>query len=307
MNGLILKSTGSWYLVKGGDGKVYRCRVRGKFKLKDSKTTNPVSVGDQVDFKLDSENPEQGIITRIHPRENYIIRKSVHKTSHGHIIAANVDQALLIATVVYPRTSLGFIDRFLVACESFRIPAIILFNKLDILTDEEAGYQEEISDIFRSVGYQVLTISALKGEGISDLEKLLENKVSLVAGHSGVGKSTLLNSLSSAISQKVVDISDFSQKGKHTTTFAEMFELAENTYVIDTPGIKELGLIDMEPWEISHYFPEMRVYLGHCKFNNCLHVNEPDCKVLEALAKEEIPLTRFESYLSMLEDEDNRR
>jgi len=307
MKGLVLKSTGSWYKVKGERGIIFNCRIRGKLKLEGSKTTNPVSVGDHVDFILDSENPKEGIITKVHSRENYIIRKSVKKSSQGHLIATNINQAIVLATVVYPQTSLGFIDRFLVSCESFRIPAIIIFNKADILEEEELEYQEEISDVFISVGYKVLAISALVGNGLAEVESLLKNKVTLVAGHSGVGKSTLLNRLSSEISQKIEDISDFSQKGKHATTFAEMFELYEDTYIIDTPGIKELGLIDMEPWEISHYFPEMRALLGKCKFNNCLHINEPGCKVLEALVKEEIHINRYESYISILENEDNRR
>jgi ribosome biogenesis GTPase len=308
MKGLVLKSTGSWYKVKILEsGTVYNCRIRGKFKLEGSKTTNPVSVGDHVDIKLDSGNETEGIITNIYPRENYIIRKSVKQSSQGHILAANVDQAIVVATVVYPQTSLGFIDRFLVSCESFRIPAFILFNKADILGEDELAYQMEISEVFKSVGYKVLSISALEGKGLSDVKEILIDKVTLVAGHSGVGKSTLLNKLSTDISQKIEGISDFSMKGKHTTTFAEMFELSEDTYIIDTPGIKELGLIDMEPWEISHYFPEMRTFLGECKFNNCLHINEPGCKVLEALVKEEIHINRYESYLSILDNEDNRR
>jgi len=302
-----MKSTGSWYLVRTDDGSILRCRVRGKFKLKESKTTNPVSVGDHVEVKLDIENPEVAVIENIHPRENYVIRKSVHKTSHGNILASNVDQAILVATLAKPRTSLGFIDRFLVACESFRIPAAVLFNKSDMLNSSQMLYQAEISNIFKSIGYKVFSISALEGTGLENLEELLKNKVTLVAGHSGVGKSTLLNRISKDISQKVDVVSESSLKGKHTTTFAEMFELSKNTFIIDTPGIKELGMIDMENWEISHYFPEMRNFLGQCKFNNCLHINEPGCKVLEALAKEEIHISRFESYLSILEDEDNRR
>lgn len=302
-----MKSTGSWYKVKGDDSKTYQCRVRGKFKLKGIKTTNPVAVGDHVEFTIDPKNPQEGLISEIRDRENYVIRKSVQKASHGHIIAANVDQAILIATVVYPITSVGFIDRFLVACESFRIPAAIIFNKADILTKEESGYQNEISDVFNSVGYKVLSISALEGIGLNEVEKLLKGKVNLLAGHSGVGKSTLLNALSPEISQKVEEVSDFSLKGKHATTFAEMFELEVDTFIIDTPGIKELGLIDMESWEISHYFPEMRAFLGECKFNNCLHLDEPGCKVVEALDKGEISPYRYYSYLSILEDEDNRR
>jgi len=307
MKGLVLKSTGSWYAVKGQDGKMYQCRVRGKLKLKGIKTTNPVAVGDRVEVILEEKNSQQGIIQAIEPRENYIIRKSVHKTGHGHILAANVDQALILATLAFPQTSFGFIDRFLVACESFRIPALLVFNKIDILSEEEINFQNQIASIYENIGYKVLHISAQDGRGLNDVKATLNGKTTLVGGHSGVGKSTMLNALAAGISQKVDEVSNFSLKGKHTTTFAEMFEIGKDTYVIDSPGIKELGLMDMESWEISHYFPEMRDFLGQCKFNNCLHTNEPGCKVLEALVHDEIAETRFESYLSILEDEDNRR
>ncbi|MCH7513032.1 MAG: ribosome small subunit-dependent GTPase A [Bacteroidetes bacterium] len=308
MEGLVFKSTGSWYKVKAKNGQNYQCRIRGKLKLSGAKTTNPVAVGDRVNFEPEMHGDDfWGIITKIHQRTNYIIRKSVHKRGHGHILAANIDQAMLMVTRTYPRTSQGFIDRFLVNTESFRIPAILVFNKIDLLDEDSLHIQRQLANVYQSIGYECLFISALKNKGVDNFHRHLQKKVTLLAGHSGVGKSSLINLLSPEIGQKVKEISDFSLKGKHATTFAEMFELEANTYIIDTPGIKELGMIDMEDWEISHYFPEMRQYLGECKFNNCLHVNEPGCVVLNALASGVIYESRYMSYLSMLEDEDNRR
>lgn len=308
MEGLVFKSTGSWYKVKAKNGQNYQCRIRGKLKLSGAKTTNPIAVGDRVNFEPEMHGDDfWGIITKIHQRTNYIIRKSVHKRGHGHILAANIDQAMLMVTRTYPRTSQGFIDRFLVNTESFRIPAILVFNKIDLLDEDSLHIQRQLANVYQSIGYECLFISALKNKGVDNFNRHLQKKVTLLAGHSGVGKSSLINLLSPEIGQKVKEISDFSLKGKHATTFAEMFELEANTYIIDTPGIKELGMIDMEDWEISHYFPEMRQYLGECKFNNCLHVNEPGCVVLNALASGVIYESRYMSYLSMLEDEDNRR
>ncbi|MCH8233779.1 MAG: ribosome small subunit-dependent GTPase A [Bacteroidetes bacterium] len=308
MEGLVFKSTGSWYKVKAKNGQNYQCRIRGKLKLSGAKTTNPIAVGDRVNFEPEMNGDDfWGIITKIHQRTNYIIRKSVHKRGHGHILAANIDQAMLMVTRTYPRTSQGFIDRFLVNTESFRIPAILVFNKIDLLDEDGLHIQRQLANVYQSIGYECLFISALKNKGVDNFNRHLQKKVTLLAGHSGVGKSSLINLLSPEIGQKVKEISDFSLKGKHATTFAEMFELEANTYIIDTPGIKELGMIDMEDWEISHYFPEMRQYLGECKFNNCLHVNEPGCVVLNALASGVIYESRYMSYLSMLEDEDNRR
>ena len=308
MEGLVFKSTGSWYKVKAKNGQNYQCRIRGKLKLSGAKTTNPIAVGDRVNFEPEMNGDDfWGIITKIHQRTNYIIRKSVHKRGHGHILAANIDQAMLMVTRTYPRTSQGFIDRFLVNTESFRIPAILVFNKIDLLDEDGLHIQRQLANVYQSIGYECLFISALKNKGVDNFNRHLQKKVTLLAGHSGVGKSSLINLLSPEIGQKVKEISDFSLKGKHATTFAEMFELEANTYIIDTPGIKELGMIDMEDWEISHYFPEMRQYLGECKFNNCLHVNEPGCVVLNALASGVMYESRYMSYLSMLEDEDNRR
>lgn len=305
MIGLVLKSTGSNYQIKGENGEYYNCKVRGKLKLKGFKTTNPIAVGDHVQFVI--EHDHEGVIEHISPRENYVIRKSVHKTEHASIIAANVDQALLICTTVYPRTSLGFIDRFLVTTESFRIPTILVFNKCDILNEGLQEIQNEYISIYENIGIKCLQVSGLLKTGIDLINDTLEGKVSLISGHSGVGKSTLVNELAPGISQSIGEVSDFAEKGIHTTTFAEMFEIKPNTFIIDTPGIKELGLMDIGREELCHFFPEMRELMNDCKFNDCLHVHEPGCAVLEALTKGEISETRFDSYLSMLEGDDNRR
>ncbi len=308
MKGLVLKSTGSWYKVIS-DGEVYHCRIRGKLKLQDLKTTNPVAVGDHVIFDLDNETDQkmQGIISSIEDRINYIIRRSVHKTGHGHILAANIDQLILMITLKKPKTSIGFIDRLLVNSESFRIPAVLLFNKIDVMDEKELDTIKNLAAIYRNLGYESYSISALEGTNIKPVADILKGRVTLIAGHSGVGKSTFVNGLSPEVAQQIRDISKFSKKGKHTTTFAEMFHLGDGTYIIDSPGIKELGMIDMENWEISHYFPEMRKHLGECKFKDCLHLDEPGCAITEALAKGEIEEPRYLSYLSMLENDDNRR
>ena len=309
MKGLVLKSTGSWYKVISKSGEIYQCRIRGKLKLQDLKTTNPIAVGDRVNFDLENDIDEktQGIIFSIEDRTNYIIRKSVHKAGYGHILAANIDQLVLMITLKNPKTSLGFIDRLLVNSESFRIPAVLLFNKIDVMDEKDILYMKTLASRYQKLGYESYSISALKETGIPPVVDILTNRVTLLAGHSGVGKSTFVNTLSPEIAQQIRDISKFSKKGKHTTTFAEMFKLAEETYLIDSPGIKELGMIDMEDWEISHYFPEMRKHLGECKFKDCLHLDEPGCAITEALSKGEIEEPRYLSYLSMLENDDNRR
>jgi ribosome biogenesis GTPase / thiamine phosphate phosphatase len=306
-NGLVIRSTGSWYDVRNEDGHIYQARLKGKFKIKGLKVTNPIAVGDRVQFEVEDVLENTAVILDIAPRENYIIRQSVHKTAHGHILAANVDQAVLLATLTMPRTSLGFIDRFLVTAESFRIPTTVVFNKTDILSDEGLEYQQEIMDLYERVGYACLATSAIEGEGIEAFRQLLDHKITLLSGHSGVGKSSLVNAVAPHLNLRTNEVSTFANKGVHTTTFAEMFELAPQTYIIDTPGIKELGLVEMEKAEIGHYFPEMRDRLNQCRFNNCLHLNEPGCAIKAAVEEGNIAESRYLSYLSMLEGDDNRR
>lgn len=306
-HGLVIRSTGSWYDVRNTDGHIYQGRLKGKFKIKGLKVTNPIAVGDRVTFEVEDETENTAVIIDIAPRENYIIRQSVHKTAHGHILAANLDQAVLLATLAMPRTSLGFIDRFLVSAESFRIPTVVVFNKTDILNDEGLAYQQEIMNLYERVGYQCLSTSATEGDGVEAFRQLLDHKVTLLSGHSGVGKSSLVNAIAPDLNLRTNEVSTFANKGVHTTTFAEMFELSTDTYIIDTPGIKELGLIDTSKEEISHYFPEMRDRLNECRFHNCLHLNEPGCAIKDAVAEEEIAESRYLSYLSMMDGGDNRR
>ena len=306
--GLVLRSTGSWYEVRDArDAHIWQCRLKGKFKNLGLKVTNPIAVGDYVRFEIENETENFGIIHEIVPRENYVVRSSVHKTAHAHLLAANVDQAILIVTLVFPRTSLGFIDRFLVAIESFRIPGILIFNKQDLLNDAMKEFQAELMQLYESLGYKCMAISALEQEGLQVFEALLKGKVSFLSGHSGVGKSTLVNAIGNGLTIKTQEVSSFANKGVHTTTFAEMFELEKDTFIIDSPGIKELGLADMKPEEISHYFPEMRELLNKCRFNNCQHINEPGCAVKDAVSDGGIAFSRYESYLSMVGGGDNRK
>ena len=304
MEGLVMRSTGSFYDVMASDGQRYVCRVRGKIRLEGIKETNPVAVGDRVVFDLLNE---VGNITSILPRENHILRKSVKKKGHSHVLAANIDQAMLVVTLAFPRTSLGFIDRFLVTAESFRIPQVIVFNKRDLLDTESLEEVLKLMRLYESIGVTCFSVSA-KSSDLDEVKRIFQNKTTLVAGHSGVGKSTLLNNISSEISQSVGDVSAFSEKGTHTTTFAEMFLIGENTFVVDTPGVKELGLVDMNSQEISDYFPEMRDLRLGCKFGSrCIHINEPGCKIKDAVSEGRIAMSRFESYISMVMDEDNRK
>ncbi len=305
MKGVVMRSTGSFYDVLAANGARYTCRVRGKIRLEGIKETNPVAVGDRVMF---DETNDTGNITEILPRDNHILRKSVKKTGHSHVLAANVDQVLLVVTLAFPRTSLGFIDRFLVSAESFRIPQIIVFNKKDLLDEESLADVNALIELYTAIGVTCFSISATIDEDVSSLTKALQNKITLVAGHSGVGKSTLLNRISPDIEQAVGEVSSFSKKGVHTTTFAEMFQIGENTFVIDTPGVKELGLVDMTSQEISDYFPEMRDVRLDCKFGSrCIHVNEPGCAIIAAVENGTIAFSRYENYISMVLDEDNRK
>ncbi|MCF6361469.1 MAG: ribosome small subunit-dependent GTPase A [Cyclobacteriaceae bacterium] len=306
MKGLVYKSTGSWYNVRLDDGSFIECRIRGKMKLAKLKVTNPIAVGDIVELVLDPNNEGTGIILDIDPRTNYVMRKSVHKAKQGSLIAANIDRAVLIVTLNHPKTSLGFIDRFLVTTDSFRIPSTIVFNKSDLLSKQELGAIEYITSIYEPIGVNTLLISALKNKGIDEFKKIIQGQITLMSGHSGTGKSTITNLLIPDLDQKVGEVSESVNKGVHTTTFAQMFEVNASTKIIDTPGIKELGLIGIEDDELSDYFPEMRALLGQCKYNNCMHTHEPKCAVIEALENEEIAESRYLSYLSMLENEDRR-
>ncbi len=303
MQGLVTRSNGLWYEVLS-NGISYACRVKGKLKLEGYKETNPIAVGDQVLF---DEELEGGVITEILARKNHIVRQSIKKASFSHVLAANVDQVILIATAKQPRTSIGFIDRFLVSAESFRIPQVLIFNKRDLLTQQEIIEQSALTDLYTKLGVQVFSVSALNDE-FEFLFTLLKNKTTLVAGHSGVGKSTILNKLSGRITQQVGDISAFSNKGTHTTTFSEMFQLDDLTFIIDTPGVKEWGFVDMDAQEVSDYFPEMRELRLKCKFNrSCLHLNEPNCKIVEAVQSGEIAISRYDSYRSIVTGKDNRK
>lgn len=305
MKGLVIKSTGSWYQVKTQDGVTVDCRIKGKFRTKDIKTTNPIAVGDHVEVESEPDQ-ETMVINKLYDRKNYIIRKSVNLSKQAQIIAANLDQAFLIVTLASPRTSLGFIDRFLVTAEAYDIPAKLIFNKLDLFSEEGLDMIAEYQRIYENIGYPCYQVSALEGTNINKITDLLRNKVSLFSGHSGVGKSTLINKIIPGISLKTGNISEWSEKGQHTTTFAEMHELPFSGYLIDSPGIRELGIIDIEPQELGHFFPEIRELMNKCKFHNCRHINEPGCAVLEALDTGEIEPSRYDSYLSIYYGNDTR-
>jgi ribosome biogenesis GTPase len=306
MKAIVMKSTGSWYEVLADDTHVYTTRIRGKMRLEGKRETNPVAVGDFVELEA-SDRGDEMMIANVLPRENYIARKAIKKSGQSHVIAANIDQALLLVSLSFPRTSLGFIDRFTVSAEAFRIPQIIVFNKIDLLNDEGREYLNDLDKLYTSLGVVCLQTSALLDEQTA-LKEIIYNKKTLITGHSGAGKSTLLNKLSKNVHQKTAEVSEFSSKGTHTTTFAEMFMIDEKTFVIDTPGIKELGMVDMRPEEVSDYFVEMRDRRLDCKFAaRCLHVNEPGCAVKEAVEKGKIAIPRYESYLSIISGEDNRK
>lgn len=305
MQGLVIKSTGSWYQVAIDGGELVECRIKGKFRTKDIQTTNPIAVGDRVQIEMEPDQ-DTGVIKELIQRKNYIIRKSVNLSKQAQIIAANLDQAFLVVTLASPRTSLGFIDRFLVTAEAYDIPAKLIFNKLDLFSEEGMEILADYQAIYTSIGYPCYEVSALEGTNLDILEDLLKNKVSLFTGHSGVGKSTLINTLIPGMLLKTGAISDWSDQGKHTTTYAEMHPLPKGGYLIDSPGIRELGVIDIDKAELGHFFPEMRERMNTCRFNNCRHINEPGCAVLEAVANEEIELSRYESYLSIYHNHDTR-
>lgn len=306
MKARVYKSTGSWYTVKDESGQWHNARMKGVFKLDEITSTNPVAVGDMVNVEIENEAENTAMITEIIPRRNYINRQSPRFKHQHHIVASNLDQALLVATLKEPRTSQGFIDRFLVAAEMYHVPAIIAFNKADLYKKKETARFEKFKEMYERVGYKVFLVSVKDNEGIEALQNELKGKTTLISGHSGVGKSSLLNRILPGLELKTLEISGWSGKGQHTTTFAEMYDLPGSGSIIDTPGMREFGLVDVEKQEISHYFPEMRSRLNDCQFNNCLHINEPGCAIKKAVAENEIDEDRYVSYVSIVESIDSR-
>jgi ribosome biogenesis GTPase len=298
---LVLKSTGSLYRLCTDTGDVLMATLAGKIRLELRKSTSPVVVGDYVEVE---QAKDSALITKIYPRKNYIIRKSLNLSKQTHILAANIDQAFLLATLVYPRTSTGFIDRFLVTTEAYRIPAKIIFNKSDLLDAELKKAQQEVMDMYTSIGYDCIEISALKKEDVAGVRNLLKDKITMLAGHSGAGKSTLVNNIQPDLHVKTGDLSEIHLKGKHTTTFSELHKLDAGGYIIDTPGIKELGLVEMKKEEVGHYFPEFRKLMNQCKFNNCTHTTEPHCAVIKALEEGKIYEERYRNYLGILNSDE---
>ena len=308
MKGLVIKNTGSWYTVMTDDGQLLDCKVKGNFRIKGIRSTNPVAVGDRVTVN------DECWITEIEDRRNYIIRKSINLSKQSHILAANVDQALLIVTVSKPETSTTFIDRFLASAEAYRVPVILIFNKVDLLTADECRYQQMIVNLYETIGYECHIVSAETGEGVGELRPLLEGKITLLSGNSGVGKSTLINRLVPHANQRTAEISDAHQTGMHTTTFSEMIpltansqQLTANSYLIDTPGIKGFGTFDIEREELTSYFKEIFEFSKQCRFSDCTHTHEPGCAVLKALEDHYIAESRYQSYLSMLDDKDENK
>ena len=301
MKAIVYKSTGSWYTLKDEDGRFWNGRMKGVMKLDDITSTNPVAVGDWVEADIENEESNTAIINEIHDRNNYINRQSPRHKHQHHIVAANLDQSLLIATLREPRTSQGFIDRFLVACEMYHVAAVIVFNKSDLYKAKDMEKYEEWKAMYEAIGYKVILVSAEKNEGLEQFGQVLKDKTTLLSGHSGVGKSSLLNTMFPGMNRKTQDVSGWSGKGQHTTTFAEMFDLSFGGRIIDTPGMREFGLVDISKPELSHYFPEMRDRLNDCQFNNCLHMNEPGCAIKEAVVNGHIHEDRYISYCGILD------
>ncbi|CAC9973333.1 ribosome small subunit-dependent GTPase A [Flavobacterium sp. WLB] len=309
MTGIVYKSTGSWYTVKSEKGDFIECRMKGKFRMKGIKSTNPIAVGDIVDYELEETSDAlTGTIHKIHERKNYIVRKSVNLSKQIHIIASNIDQVFLLITIDNPPTTTSFIDRFLVTAEAYGIEAVLIFNKIDTLNEQTLDDQLYLQHIYTEIGYKCLRISSTENKGVDKLKEMMVGKVSMFSGHSGVGKSTLVNAMEPSLHLKTTVISEQSKQGQHTTTFAEMYDLSFDARIIDTPGIKGFGIVDMEPSEISGYFPEFFKLKDQCKFNNCLHKEEPHCAIKAALEKDEIAWSRYNSYLKILEgDEEHYR
>lgn len=305
MTGLVYKSTGSWYTVKTDLGDTYECRIKGKFRMKGIKSTNPIAVGDVVDFELETDNNQvSGIINNIHDRKNYIIRKSVNLSKQTHIIAANIDQVFLLITINNPPTLTSFIDRFLVTANAYQIKTILLFNKIDTYDEEALNEVKYLAHVYRKIGYECIGVSAKTGKNVDKVKAIMQGKVNMFSGHSGVGKSTLVNTIEPTLDIKTKEISTLHMQGQHTTTFAEMFDLSFNAKIIDTPGIKGFGVVDMDKEEVGDYFPEFFALKQNCKFHNCLHVQEPNCAIKKALDNDEIAFSRYRSYLQILEGDD---
>ena len=305
MTGIVYKSTGSWYLVKANNGSFYECRMKGKFRIQGIKSTNPIAVGDVVDFEIETKNDtETGVIKTIHDRTNYIIRKSVNLSKQTHIIAANVDQVFLLITIDNPPTFTTFIDRFLVTAEAYSVPTVLVFNKIDSYEIEQRAEVLYLKDIYEKIGYTCIEVSATENKNVDIVKEMMVGKTSMFVGHSGVGKSTLVNAIEPMLELKTKEISNQHKQGQHTTTFAEMFDLSFNAFIIDTPGIKGFGVVDMEKEEVDDYFPEFLAVKNDCKFNNCLHVEEPKCAVKDAVENEEISYSRYKSYLQIIAGEE---
>lgn len=305
MTGTVYKSTGSWYTVKTPEGEIYECRIKGKFRIKGIKSTNPVAVGDVVDFDLEHLGDEAvGVIKEIHDRENYIVRKSVNLSKRTHVIAANIDQVFLLITISNPVTYTSFIDRFLVTAEAYDIKAVLVFNKTDTYTEEELIQAKYLAQMYRCIGYECMGISAKTGKNVDQVKEMMKGKTSMFSGHSGVGKSTLVNMIEPSFDLKTAEISEYHRQGQHTTTFAEMYDLSFDARIIDTPGIRGFGVVDMEKDEIGDYFPEFFALKSECKFNNCLHVDEPKCAVKRALDNNQVAWSRYRSYIQLLEGDD---
>lgn len=300
MKARIYKSTGSWYVAKGSDGKLYNARIKGIFKIDEITSTNPIAVGDEVEMEVEDVQEESAMIDYIYDRKNYVARVSPHNKRQHHIIASNLDQSILFATLKEPKTSQGFIDRFLISCESYHIPAIIVFNKADLYKKKEIEKFEMLKQIYGSIGYKVVLASVHTGQGVEEVKQLLQNKTTLLSGHSGVGKSTFINAVFPQFNLRTQEVSGWSGKGMHTTTFAEMFDL-DDGQIIDTPGVREFGLVDISKQELSHFFPEMRMLINDCQFNNCMHINEPGCAVKAAVNAGTVSVDRYASYLSILD------
>ncbi len=301
MKGLVYKSTGSWYILRDPSGRSWNARTKGVLKLEDITSTNPVAVGDWVDFEIESDAQNTALIDQILPRHNYINRQSPRHKHQHHIVAANLDQTVLVVTLREPRTSQGFIDRFLVAAEMYHVKPVLVFNKSDLYRAKELQLFEALRDMYQPLGYPVLLVSAEKQEGLDELNAVLKDKTTLLSGHSGVGKSSLLNVLFPGMNRKTQDVSGWSGKGQHTTTFAEMFDLPQGGKIIDTPGMREFGIVDLSKQELSHYFPEMKDLIQQCQFNNCLHSNEPGCAIKAAVNQGVIHEDRYVSYRTILD------